>query len=102
MVTDPLTRMEAGDWRVRHKRVENVAEDKTFHFWKHDGSATYRSSGARISSTTGLVAGQARIQRSLDPKGDSEPAALKDSNHERPAANSSAYQTLVLFARLPG
>jgi len=32
MVTDRLTRTEAGDWRVRHKRVENIAEDKTFHF----------------------------------------------------------------------
>jgi hypothetical protein len=32
MVTDRLTRTLAGDWRVRHKRVENVSEDKAFHF----------------------------------------------------------------------
>ncbi|MDE5445758.1 hypothetical protein GWG65_30995 [Bradyrhizobium sp. CSA207] len=32
MVTDRLTRTSAGDWRVRHKRVENVSEDKVFHF----------------------------------------------------------------------
>ncbi|MGO7048419.1 MULTISPECIES: hypothetical protein [Rhizobium] len=32
MVTDRLTRTENGDWRVRHKRVENVSEDKAFHF----------------------------------------------------------------------
>ncbi|NKM00987.1 nuclear transport factor 2 family protein [Rhizobium leguminosarum] len=32
MVTDRLTRTETGDWRVRHKRVENVSEDKAFHF----------------------------------------------------------------------
>jgi hypothetical protein len=32
MVTDTLTRTGTGEWRVRHKRVENVAEDKVFHF----------------------------------------------------------------------
>ncbi len=32
MVTDVLTRSDAGDWRVRHKRVENVSEDRVFHF----------------------------------------------------------------------
>lgn len=32
MVTDRLTRTAAGDWHVCHKRVENVSEDKTFHF----------------------------------------------------------------------
>ena len=32
MVTDRLTRIAGGDWRVRYKRVENVSEDKVFHF----------------------------------------------------------------------
>jgi hypothetical protein len=32
MVTDRLSKTESGGWRVRHKRVENVSEDKAFHF----------------------------------------------------------------------
>jgi hypothetical protein len=32
MVTDTLTKLEDGQWRVRHKRVENVAEDTVHHF----------------------------------------------------------------------
>ncbi len=32
MVTDRLTRIAGGGWRVRHKRVQNVSEDKVFHF----------------------------------------------------------------------
>ncbi|WP_413711729.1 nuclear transport factor 2 family protein [Rhizobium sp. Rhizsp82] len=31
-VTDTLTRAGDGQWKVRHKRVENVAEDKVHHF----------------------------------------------------------------------
>ncbi|MET0366417.1 MAG: nuclear transport factor 2 family protein [Sphingobium sp.] len=32
MVTDTLSPAGHGDWRVRHKRVENVSEDQGFHF----------------------------------------------------------------------
>lgn len=32
MVTDRLGKTNSGEWRVRHKRVENVSEDKAFHF----------------------------------------------------------------------
>jgi hypothetical protein len=32
MVTDRLTRTRSGEWLVRHKRVQNVSEDKAFHF----------------------------------------------------------------------
>lgn len=32
MVTDTLTKLGNGQWRVRHKRVENVAEDTVHHF----------------------------------------------------------------------
>lgn len=32
MVTDRLSKTENGEWRVRHKLVENVSEDKVFHF----------------------------------------------------------------------
>ncbi|MDR7145028.1 nuclear transport factor 2 family protein [Rhizobium sp. BE258] len=31
-VTDTLTRVGNGQWKVRHKRVENVAEDRIHHF----------------------------------------------------------------------